>query len=157
MDGCERATVARSHCAPIQARAQGTDFKGGLDISRVDKARRRRRESMKRIIPAIALVAVVTVSVPVFAQTRGLGVLNGKITSDTGEPVAGVVVKLPLADGSAVETKTDDAGRWVVSGIGKGEFHMSITKDGYSGKVVKVIVEKETMRPEPINISIKKG
>ena len=112
---------------------------------------------MKRIIPAIALVAVVTVSVPVFAQSRGLGVLNGKITSDTGEPVAGVVVKLPLADGSAVETKTDDAGRWVVSGIGKGEFHMSITKDGYAGKVVKVIVEKETMRPEPVKIALKKG
>ena len=113
---------------------------------------------MKRIIPAIALAAVVVFgSAPATAQTRGLGVLNGTITSDTGEPVAGVVVKLPMSDGSAVEAKTDDSGRWVVSGVGKGEFHMSISKDGYAPKVVKIVVERETMRPEPIKLTIKKA
>jgi hypothetical protein len=113
---------------------------------------------MKRIIPAIALAAVVVLGgAPATAQQRGLGVLNGTITTETGEPVAGVVVKLPMADGSAVEAKTDDSGRWVVSGIGKGEFHMSITKDGYAAKVVKIVVERESMRPEPIKLTIKKA
>src|SRR5689334_20637340 len=104
---------------------------------------------MKRMCAAIGLVAMVALSgVTTNAQTRGLGILNGTVTSESGEPVAGAQIKFPLADGSNVEAKTDDSGRWVVSGIGKGEFHMAISKDGYAGKVVKIVVERESMRPE---------
>jgi len=114
---------------------------------------------MQRTIAAVALVgAIALTSVPATAQTRGLGVLAGTVTSeDGGEPVAGVLVKVPMKDGSAVEAKTDDSGKWNMSGIGKGEFHMIVYKEGWAAKTVKLVVEKETMRPEPIKISIKKG
>ncbi len=112
---------------------------------------------MYRTIVGFTLAAVVTLSGAAAAQSRGLGLLNGTVTSEAGEPVPGVTVKLPLADGSAVEVKTNDSGKWVLSGVGKGEFLMQVYKEGYAAKTVKVIVEKETMRPEPIKISIKKG
>jgi len=32
-----------------------------------------------------------------------------------------------------------------------------IYKEGYATKTVKLIVEKETMRPEPVKIALKKG
>ena len=113
---------------------------------------------MQRTIAAVALVGIVALtSVPATAQTRGLGVLLGTVTSESGEPVPGVLIKLPLKDGNAVEAKTDDAGKWNRSGVGKGEFHMIVYKEGWAAKTVKLVVEKETMRPEPIKISIKKG
>ena len=113
---------------------------------------------MQRTIAAVALVgAIALTSVPATAQTRGLGVLAGTITEEGGGPVAGVLVKVPMKDGSAVEAKTDDSGKWNMSGIGKGEFHMIVYKEGWAAKTVKLVVEKETMRPEPIKISIKKG
>src|ERR1044071_4784587 len=88
----------------------------------------RRRRTMQRTIAAVALVgAIALTSVPATGQTRGLGVLAGTIASeDGGEPVAGVLVKVPMKDGSAVEAKTDDSGKWNMSGIGKGEFHMIV-------------------------------
>jgi hypothetical protein len=112
---------------------------------------------MQRSIAGLAFVAFVALSGVVTAQTRGLGVLNGTVTSEAGEPVSGVLIKLPLSDGNSVEAKTDDSGKWIVSGIGKGEFHMVVYKEGWAAKTVKVVVEKETMRPEPIKITIKKG
>src|SRR5215211_9243802 len=114
---------------------------------------------MQRTIAAVALVgAIALTSVPATAQTRGLGVLAGMITAeDGGAPVGGVLVKVPMKDGSAVEAKTDDSGKWNMSGIGKGEFHMIVYKEGWAAKTVRLVVEKETMRPEPIKISIKKG
>ena len=91
------------------------------------------------------------------AQSRGLGALAGQVSAESGEGIGGVLVKLPLPDGSAIEAKTDDSGKWNVNGVGKGEFHMVIYKDGFATKTVKLIVEKETMRPEPIKIVLKKG
>jgi hypothetical protein len=113
---------------------------------------------MKRISTALAFVGVIALSGgPALAQSRGLGALAGSVTSDTGEPVGGVLVKLPLPDGSAIEAKSDDSGRWNVNGVGKGEFHMVIYKEGFATKTVKLVIEKETMRPEPIKLTIKKG
>jgi hypothetical protein len=34
---------------------------------------------------------------------------------------------------------------------------MIVYKEGWAAKTVKLVIEKETMRPEPIKISIKKG
>ena len=41
--------------------------------------------------------------------------------------------------------------------MGKGEFTMVIYKEGFATKTVKLIVEKETMRPEPVKIVLKKS
>ena len=113
---------------------------------------------MKRISTALAFVGLVALSGgPAMAQGRGLGALAGQVTEEGGSGIGGVLVKLPLPDGSAIEAKTDDSGKWNVNGIGKGEFHMVIYKEGFATKTVKLIVEKETMRPEPVKIVLKKG
>lgn len=113
---------------------------------------------MKRIGAAMAMAALIAMTGEhAAAQSRGLGALAGTVTGEGGEAIAGVLVKLPLPDGSAIEAKTDDSGKWNVNGVGKGEFHMVIYKEGFATKTVKLIVEKETMRPEPVKIVLKKG
>jgi hypothetical protein len=113
---------------------------------------------MKRISAALAVAAVIGLAgAHVEAQSRGLGALAGQVTEEGGAGIAGVLVKLPLPDGSSLEAKTDDSGKWNVNGVGKGEFHMVVYKEGYATKTVKLIVEKETMRPEPVKIALKKG
>ena len=113
---------------------------------------------MKRISAALAVAALIGFAGErAAAQSRGLGALAGQVTEEGGAGLAGVLVKLPLPDGSSIEAKTDDSGKWNVNGVGKGEFHMVIYKEGYATKTVKLIVEKETMRPEPMKIALKKS
>ena len=113
---------------------------------------------MKRISAALAVAALIGFAGErAAAQSRGLGALAGTVTEEGGAGIAGVLVKLPLPDGSAIEAKTDDSGKWNVNGVGKGEFHMVIYKEGWATKTVKLVVEKETMRPEPVKIVLKKG
>ena len=113
---------------------------------------------MKRISAALAVAALIGFAGEhAAAQSRGLGALAGQITEEGGGGIGGVLVKLPLPDGSAIEAKTDDSGKWNVNGIGKGEFHMVIYKEGFATKTVKLIIEKETMRPEPVKIVLKKS
>ena len=113
---------------------------------------------MQRISAVLAIVGLVALSGGrATAQSRGLGALNGSIASETGEPVGGVLVKLPLPDGSALEAKSDDSGKWNVNGVGKGEFHMVIYKEGWATKTIKLVIERESMRPEPVKIVLKKG
>ena len=113
---------------------------------------------MKRISAALAVAALVGFAgEQAAAQSRGIGALAGQVTEEGGGAIAGVLVKLPLPDGSSIEAKTDDSGKWNVNGVGKGEFHMVVYKEGFATKTVRLIVEKETMRPEPVKIVLKKG
>ena len=112
---------------------------------------------MKRISAALAVAALIGFAGErAAAQSRGLGALAGTVTEEGGSGLAGVLVKLPLPDGSSIEAKTDDSGKWNVNGVGKGEFHMVVYKEGFATKTVKLIVEKETMRPEPVKIVLSK-
>jgi hypothetical protein len=113
---------------------------------------------MKRISAALAVAALIAFAGErAAAQGRGLGALTGQVTEEGGSGIGGVLVKLPLPDGSAIEAKTDDSGKWNVNGIGKGEFHMVVYKEGFATKTVKLIIEKESMRPEPVKITLKKS
>src|ERR1041384_277989 len=118
---------------------------------------RRGGPDMKRISAAMAIAALIAMAGGnAAAQSRGLGALAGTVTGEGGEAIGGVLVKLPLPDGSSLEAKTDDSGKWNVNGVGKGEFHMVVYKEGNATKTVKLIVEKETMRPEPVKIALSK-
>jgi hypothetical protein len=91
------------------------------------------------------------------AQMRGLGRIEGSVADDGGAPVEGVVVKLALGDGSALEGKSDAKGNFVVAGVGRGEFAASFTKDGFTTKRLKLVLEKEIGRSNPIKVQMKKG
>jgi hypothetical protein len=71
------------------------------------------------------------------AQSRGLGRLNGTITSEAGEPIAGVVVKVAIGS-DELEGKSDNS------------------KDGFETKRLKLMIEKEVMQSDPIKVSLKK-
>jgi hypothetical protein len=101
---------------------------------------------------AVALTATVA-----SAQMRGLGTINGSLQSDTGEPVSGASVRFLLANGDALEGKSDATGKWAVSGIGKGEWQVEISASGFATRRIKVVVEREVLKSEPVKVVIKKG
>jgi hypothetical protein len=103
----------------------------------------------------IALVAVLTAH-HASAQARGLGRLNGTIMSEAGEPIVGAVIKVEIGS-DALEGKSDNAGKWAVMGLGKGQFVAEFSKAGFETKRVRLVVEKESLQPEPIKIALKKS
>jgi len=90
------------------------------------------------------------------AQSRGLGRINGTVAAESGEPIAGVIVKVEVGDDS-IEGKSDGTGKWAVSGLGKGQFFVEFLKAGFETKRVRLVIEKETMQSDPIKIQLKKG
>ena len=113
---------------------------------------------MRSIRVACVAIALAALTAPVvFGQARGLGAINGTVSAEEGEAIPGAVVKVHLPNGDALEGKSDDKGKWNVMGLGKGEFQVEFAKDGFVTKRVKLVIEKETLRSEPIKISMKKG
>ena len=108
-------------------------------------------------VACVALAVAVLTAPAVFGQARGLGAINGTISAEEGGTIAGAQVKVLLSNGDALEGKSDDNGKWNVMGLGKGEFQVEFTKDGFMTKRVKLVIEKETLRSEPIKIALKKG
>jgi hypothetical protein len=90
------------------------------------------------------------------AQTRGMGRINGVVAESDGSPVGDVVVKTATSAGTAIEGKTDAKGGWMLPGIGKGVWTVEFKKDGYVVLKAKVTVEQESLRSEPIKLTLKK-
>jgi Carboxypeptidase regulatory-like domain len=107
-----------------------------------------------QVLMVAALMAIAT-SVTV-AQVKGMGRLNGKVIDDGGSPVDGVAIKLRQGT-DVIESKTDPKGDWVLAGVARGNWVVTFEKEGFPTKVVKVLVEKELMRTDPIKITMKKG
>ena len=90
------------------------------------------------------------------AQVKGMGRLNGKVTDDSGSAVEGVDIKLRQGT-DVLKGKTNDKGEWILAGVARGSWMVTFEKDGFPAKVVKVVVEKEALRTDPIKITLKKG
>ncbi len=90
------------------------------------------------------------------AQTRGMGRINGVVTEADGGGIADVAVKTTTSAGTAIEGKTDAKGGWMLPGIGKGVWTVEFKKDGYVVLKAKVTVEQESLRSEPIKLTLKK-
>jgi len=91
------------------------------------------------------------------AQTRGMGRINGVVMEADGNTAVGdVAVKTTTSAGTAIEGKTDAKGTWMLPGIGKGVWTVEFKKDGYVLLKAKVTVEQESLRSEPIKLTLKK-
>jgi Carboxypeptidase regulatory-like domain len=151
-------TVSRrdiSHFRIVQASVRGCRL--SLNITRA--ALCPTGGTMRTIRCAIisGIVALAVSSAPsVTAQSRGLGRLNGTITSEAGEPIVGAGVRVEIGS-EAVEGKSDVAGKWAVTGLGKGQFVAEFSKAGFETKRVRLVIEKEMMQSEPIKIALKKS
>jgi hypothetical protein len=109
-----------------------------------------------RIVLMVLAIAAMAVAVG-DAQSRGMGRVTGTVVDEAGAPVADVEVKTATAAGTVIECKSDATGKWTLSGIGRGEWHVSFTKTGFATKRIKAIVEREIERSEPIKITLAKG
>ena len=106
------------------------------------------------ILAGVAMLSVMTAQ-GVTAQSRGLGRISGTVSSESGDPIVGAAVKVEIGT-DAVESKSDSAGKWAVSGLGKGQFVAEFSKDGFETKRVRLVIEKESMSSDPIKIALKK-
>ncbi|HEU4693339.1 MAG TPA: carboxypeptidase-like regulatory domain-containing protein [Vicinamibacterales bacterium] len=107
------------------------------------------------ILAGVAMLSVMTAQSG-SAQSRGLGRISGTISSEAGEPLVGAAVKIEIGS-DALEGKSDGAGKWAVSGLGKGQFVAEFSKDGFETKRVRLVIEKESMSSDPIKIALKKS
>lgn len=89
--------------------------------------------------PRTSIIAIVTAALMAFAagpaaaqDWRGTGRMSGKITDDSGQPIADAVVKATHEGSrSSAQAKTNKKGEWSIVGIGGGHWHLEFSKDGY--------------------------
>ncbi len=109
-----------------------------------------------QIVGFIIAVSVCATAQSGLAQTRGMGRINGTVIDQDGGVVGDVAVKTVTSAGTAIEGKTDAKGGWMLPGIGKGVWTVEFKKDGYVLLKAKVTVEQESLRSEPIKLTLKK-
>jgi hypothetical protein len=108
---------------------------------------------MKRFWLAGAVAAfVVTVGGVASAEEKGTAGLAGEIKTETGEAVTRGMINIlfPGKVGMFQQVKTDDKGKWQVTGLPKGEWRAMFLAEGYATQIVKTAVkdgEQVTMPP----------
>ncbi len=102
-------------------------------------------------------IAVLGLISPVDAQVRGLGRINGVVLDASGAPVADVTIETKTLDGAEIKATSGADGKWVVAGLGKGQWDVNFAKDGFTRVRAKVTIETELSRTEPIKITLKKA
>jgi hypothetical protein len=103
---------------------------------------------------AVMLVVIPTVS---SAQFRGLGRITGTVSEEGGGPMSNVSVRATLTgEDGVIEERSDEKGAWAVSGVAKGEWHLTFQIAGYIPVGAKVTLPAELARIAPISITLKK-
>ncbi|MDP1570763.1 MAG: carboxypeptidase regulatory-like domain-containing protein [Vicinamibacterales bacterium] len=115
---------------------------------------------MRRISVLVLLAFVLgatTLAPAALAQSRGMGRLNGVTVSESGDPLDGVAVKTPTSGGDVLQATSTEKGAWALGGIGKGDWSVEFAKAGYETRRVRIVVEKETLKPEVIKVVLKRA
>lgn len=109
-------------------------------------------------VAAAVICAVYFLGADVVAQSRGMGAVAGSVSSDSGDPVAGATITFMLPNGETIDGKADGSGKWRVGGLGKGEWKVLFAADGFASRLIRFVVERETISGgEPIRIVLKKA
>ena len=101
-----------------------------------------------RILSAVLIFSVV--AQVAFAQSRGLGVVNGEVRGNAGERIDGGTVKFMLGSGDAIQATTDRDGKWRAAGIGKGQWRVLVSASGYAARIVTLAIDKESFGTDPV-------
>jgi tetratricopeptide (TPR) repeat protein len=110
-----------------------------------------------RLLATLTIAFAITV--PAAAQDwKGMGRMEGKVTDAAGAPLAGVSVKLALAErGGGPALTTDNKGRWVAGGIAAGTWHIDFDLQGYATRKVSVSLPSESSRLAPLEVRLEKA
>lgn len=101
------------------------------------------------------LSGLLLVSPPAIAQEwTGKARIEGKITNEKGEPVAGAVVKLQHGKGGGPEVKADKSGHWAYLGLTGGSWDVDVSAPGYETRRTTVQLS-EIHRIPPMIIKLK--
>jgi hypothetical protein len=114
---------------------------------------------MRPALRYVLLIAAILMVIPTVssAQFRGLGRITGTVTEEGGGPLGNVSVRATLAgEDGVIEEKSDDRGAWAVSGVAKGEWHLTFQIAGFVPVGAKVMLPAELARIAPINVVLKK-
>lgn len=106
---------------------------------------------------AVLVVGVLLTAVPAEAQDwSGRGRLQGRVTTESGEPIQGAKVTLTelRSDDGPEPLITKKNGRWSILGLRNGQWQVQIEKDGYvtSSGVVQV---SELKTNDPVMVSLR--
>jgi tetratricopeptide (TPR) repeat protein len=101
-----------------------------------------------RLAPLGILLAL-GIATPVHAQDwrAGTGRLDGKVLDESGQPIAGAVVKLELPGRGGTELRTDTKGRWAILGLTGGEWSVELSAEGYKALHTTLSVSEQSRRP----------
>lgn len=104
---------------------------------------------VKRYLAVAAAVVIVLGAGSAWAQGwRGQGRISGKVADEAGQPLANVKVKLFLpAENGGLETKTNKKGEWAVAGLGRGNWDLDFTLEGYEPRRVSVALQEMERLP----------
>ena len=107
------------------------------------------------ILFAGALASAVHLRLP--RTGRAWARMDGKVTDESGAPLAGVTVKLELPErGGGTTVTTDKKGRWAVGGIAAGTWHIDFELAGHASRRVSVSLPSESSRLAPLEVKLEK-
>lgn len=89
-----------------------------------------------------AAILLLVVTATASAQWRGLGRAGGKVVDEDGTPLADVTVRADLPGMGGTTLKTNDKGEWTLSGIARGDWNITVAKDGMVTVKTKVNVQE---------------
>ncbi|MGH7336810.1 MAG: carboxypeptidase-like regulatory domain-containing protein, partial [Myxococcota bacterium] len=116
-----------------------------------------------RIAPLAAIVALAfapSLAAPLAAQEwSGRGRLNGVVSDESGEPIAGAAIRLrheKIPDSGPDDMKTDKKGRWSKLGLLGGAWTILVAAEGYAPSQGTVTVN-EFQPNSPIVLELRKA
>lgn len=113
---------------------------------------------MKKLGRAFVVLALVGVGATASAQLHGMGRIQGTVADEGGAPLADVAVTATLPGSAGEITGTSDAkGRWIVGGLGRGEWEVVFSKPGFAPRKAKVSLTVELARIPAIAVALKKA
>ncbi len=110
-------------------------------------------------IPVLGALLVSVAPPRIHAQDwRGAGRIEGVVTDEAGEPIAGATLKANCAErGGGTTIQSDKKGRWVLGGIVGCNWAFEVSASGYVTKQFPIRLPGESARLAPVKVPLKKA
>src|SRR5580698_6779489 len=94
--------------------------------------------SSRGLVLLLALALLLTLSgIPAMAQSSSSGTVQGIVVDQQGAAIPGVAVKaVEPSTNLALDTTTNDAGRFIIVNVNPGTYNISFSKQGFSSRRV---------------------